>query len=629
MRKFLLLSMALSFGLISFAQKKGSLVTEDQKTINKKVVYKHSRSNDLSKLEQSGNNTVSNYIEKEGFETIGHTWYDAQTNTSVDNRICTFDDGTMAAVFTFGPEGQDPGFSGRGAGYNYFDGSSWGPSPTERIETDRCGWPAIARLGENGEIVVSHYAGDLDGIAINTRPTKGTGEWTEVMFEGINGMAASFPKMITNGEDNNTIHMIYSFLNEEYMGIEDPGFYNRSTDGGATWDIQHLMLEGMTADEYTNIGGDNMTWANSVGNTIAFAFANTWYTDLVVMKSENNGEDWEKIVIWEHPYPFFDWNETIMTDSLWAPDGATSIALDANGKVHLVAGLCRVIHDELGDNYTLWQYGEGILYWNEDRPPFEADNPHDALNAWDEEILVPDVDLIGWGQDLDGDDEFTLYNDDLFTYPFTIGASTMPAISCGNNGKIVVAWSGISEIDVYNEEYNYKRIFARASPDNGDSWTEHFYVNSDITQSFDECVWPVLNKSFEDEYHLMYQADYDVGIALDGDHEWLDNRIIYFKDWPWWTGVQAENMRQLFVSQNYPNPATSTTRIHVDLAQKGVNLSLEVSNLIGQIVYSENREKVCGAQNVFEINVANYTPGIYFYTIKVDEQSITHKMIVE
>ena len=51
-----------------------------------------------------------------------------------------------------------------------------------RIETDRCGWPSIAPLGENGEIVVSHYAGNQDGIAINTRATKGTGDWTEVMY---------------------------------------------------------------------------------------------------------------------------------------------------------------------------------------------------------------------------------------------------------------------------------------------------------------------------------------------------------------------------------------------------------------------------------------------------------------
>ena len=69
---------------------------------------------------------------------------------------------------------------------------------------------------------------------------------------------------------------------------------------------------------------------------------------------------------------------------------------------------------------------------------FEADNPHDALNAWDPEILEPDVELIGWGQDMDSDDQFTLYNDDLFTYPFTIGASTMPAIACGETIKLLL-----------------------------------------------------------------------------------------------------------------------------------------------------------------------------------------------
>ena len=123
------------------------------------------------------------------------------------------------------------------------------------------------------------------------------------------------------------------------MGMEDPVFYNRSTDAGLTWEIQHEMLEGMLPENYTAIGGDNIVWANPVGNTIAFAFANTWDTDLVVMKSDNNGDDWDKIVVWEHPYPFFDWNGTIMTDTMWAPDGAVSIAMDADAKVHLVAAI--------------------------------------------------------------------------------------------------------------------------------------------------------------------------------------------------------------------------------------------------------------------------------------------------
>ena len=50
------------------------------------------------------------------------------------------------------------------------------------------------------------------------------------------------------------------------------------------------------------------------------------------MKSDNSGEDWDKIIVWEHPYPFFDWDTTIITDSLWAPDGGVDIAMDPDRK---------------------------------------------------------------------------------------------------------------------------------------------------------------------------------------------------------------------------------------------------------------------------------------------------------
>ena len=39
-----------------------------------------------------------------------------------------------------------------------------------------------------------------------------------------------------------------------------------------TWDIQHEQLDGIGPDEYTEIGADSYTWANPVGENIAFCF---------------------------------------------------------------------------------------------------------------------------------------------------------------------------------------------------------------------------------------------------------------------------------------------------------------------------------------------------------------------
>ncbi len=136
MKRILLFSLILSFSLVSFAQQ-SSFKTKEQRQVQQTAVYTPLNISDLGNLEQTGNATVGNFTDVEGTEVIGHTWYDFQTNSSVDNRMCMFDDGTMAAVWTFGAEGEAPGFTGRGTGYVYYDGSSWGDAPTARIETER------------------------------------------------------------------------------------------------------------------------------------------------------------------------------------------------------------------------------------------------------------------------------------------------------------------------------------------------------------------------------------------------------------------------------------------------------------------------------------------------------------
>jgi hypothetical protein len=139
---------------------------------------------------------------------IGLTRYDLQSNNSMAKRIYVFPDNTIGATFTFGMA--EPGFADRGTGYNYFDGASWGPIPTQKIETIRTGWPSIAPFGENGEIIASHFFTTASNyIVFATRQTKGTGSWDE--FSHFGPAASSgivWPRMITSGENNDIIHLL-------------------------------------------------------------------------------------------------------------------------------------------------------------------------------------------------------------------------------------------------------------------------------------------------------------------------------------------------------------------------------------------------------------------------------------
>jgi len=215
------------------------------------------------------------------------TRYDLQSNASSENRIHLFPDGTIGACAMLS---HDNSFSDRGTGLNYFDGS-WGTPPSSRIESSKAGWPSYAPLGPNGEIVVTHH--NLDGLIIMTRENKGEGSWTEAILPGPAGAVdISWPRVVTNGPNNTYIHIIcvtYSV----YQGLDPYALlYYRSLDGGATWDIQHRIIEGMTSSDYLGFSADMYAWAMPVGDTLAFVFGDSWM-DLAVMKSTNNGEDWE------------------------------------------------------------------------------------------------------------------------------------------------------------------------------------------------------------------------------------------------------------------------------------------------------------------------------------------------
>jgi hypothetical protein len=615
MKKSLLLLLVLSLGLTGWTQKG---VQFKKELVNKAVT----KSRVINKI----NNT--NYVVPErpragsqpvakGESVIGNTFYDLQSNAVLSNRIWLYDDGTAGAVWTRGVD-SPPSFPDRGAGYNYFDGTSWGPQPTSRIESVRAGWPSYAAWGENGEIVVSHdfSAGSL---ILNTRPEKGTGDWTESFLEGPDSYNISWPRMVTSGGNHDIIQMLCTTPADPAFTNGQAGalMYSRTTDGGQTWDPELTILEGTGIDYYNGITADDYAWAEPRGDEIAFVCISAWY-DLFVMKSFDNGETWEKILVWEHPYPFFDWNTTITTDTIWAPDNSGDIAIGEDGKVHVVFGLTRVAHTEVGGSYSYWPWTDGIVYWNEDMSPFTATNQHKALAY---ENLVENETLIGWVAEGDLMEELHSYRE--------LGMSTIANITA-DNGQVVVVWSSVTP-GYDNQVFNFRHIWTRRSYDNGNpnSWGEFKDLDTDILHWLDECIYPVMAGSFDDADNafLMYQADATPGTALDGDHDYQENSMYAMDYIP--VGIQEDEfITDENVSQNYPNPFNNTSVVNVTLSESA-NLSLEITNLIGQVVYEIKMGEVNAGAHSFTIDASGLNSGVYFYTVRAGESAVTKKMIVE
>ncbi|MCK5339206.1 MAG: hypothetical protein KAJ50_10355, partial [Bacteroidales bacterium] len=197
MKKFISLAISMAMVIFAFSQ---SIPTVDQSMLeqSRKAVYVPA---DDVIVEAPVQELTGPRAFDPSETIIGETWYDLQTNKSVQNRVYRYADGTIGAVWTRGIDAS--AFPDRGTGYNYYDGTEWGPSPTTRIESIRCGWPSYSPLGPDGELVISHDFG-ASVLYFNERDVKGTGSWIETTYVYSTGPPAlSWPRHITSGPDNN------------------------------------------------------------------------------------------------------------------------------------------------------------------------------------------------------------------------------------------------------------------------------------------------------------------------------------------------------------------------------------------------------------------------------------------
>ncbi|HSG67919.1 MAG TPA: T9SS type A sorting domain-containing protein [Bacteroidales bacterium] len=564
-------------------------------------------------------------------ESIGETTFDLQSNYGSQNRIYFYDDGTIGATWTMGFTVAG-NFPDRGTGYNYFNGTGWQEYPEERIESQRCGWPSYFKYGANGEMIVSH-TGQLPGLALNYRTTKGSGEWTEMFYPGPAGYEdLIWPRAVSAGADNLTLHIFAVTTPVDnggalYQGMDGAMLYSRSLDGGMTWIDNNVLLDGMGPDYYNHCGGDYCAIAEPVGDNIAFLMVSKWH-DMYLMKSEDNGATWTKTMIWEHPYPFFDWEVTV-TDTFYCPDGAAAVALDIDGNAHITFGITRVGHFDVGNTYTGFFLYDGLGYWREGMEPFEDGDMN--LNALDPLLLEENVNLIGWSPDLNGNGEWDIIGEQGSLGNYRTGISTMPTMTIDENNYIYVVYSSLAET-FQTETQNYRHLFARTSKDGGDTWVDDIYdITGDIAHVFSECIHPSMAYNTDEYIHLIYHEDTEPGQAVQGDLDpYGNNTVPYIKIMkPEILGINDISPVDRFnptISQNYPNPANGITQVNVHMMQSA-NVRLVIHNMMGQEMMAFDQGLLPTGVHTLAFDVSGLPDGVYFYTVIAGEQTATKKMI--
>ena len=89
------------------------------------------------------------------------------------------------------------------------------------------------------------------------------------------------------------------------------------------------------------------------------------------------------------------------------------------------------------------------------------------------------------------------------------------------------------------------------------------------------------------------------------------------------TGLNNKNRKELF--SIYPNPAKNKIYIKITNSELFVE-KLELLNMIGKAVYQSEKNKM---ENLIEIPVVNFNPGVYFVKLHTSEGIITKKIIIQ
>jgi len=557
---------------------------------------------------QPGNPVVNTKAALE--DIIGTTVYDMQTNGSMDSRITVFPDGTMGATWIRGTSTS----SQRGTGYNYNDGTAWGPPPTSRIENDRTGWPSYAPLGPSGEIVIAHLN---DGLKISSRSIKGQGTWNQSVLMGPAGATdISWPRIMTNGANHNNVHMITSTY-VAYEGLDLAYLYYRSLDGGLTWDKNAVILPQMTSADYDGFNGDEIAWGTPHGDTIYFAISGPW-VDTFIMVSYDNGENWTKIPVLSNANKKLPAGTTDVAPFTMS-DGSCAVEMDNSGVFHLAFGVGGGYM--AGSTKYIYINRNGLVYWNSTMPMVQDSLDLTTLET-DGQLLAAVYDGPEPGDTIVG------------APSYRVGLSSFPQISIDAWNNLYFLWAAVTPGNPYpNPAYNFRHLWGRAKFHDKAQMTDMVDFNSGVFYMFYEFVYPAMAKNMmNDKLHVIYQTSSQPGSNIVDTNIPVHDCNIEYREIPgssfFPTGIQ-KNMASLNpVTQNFPNPVKGTTWFNVNL-DKPSNVVVEVTNLTGQKIMSMDKGLVMAGLQQFAIDARQLSAGVYFYSVKINGESYTHKMIVE
>jgi len=570
--------------------------------------------------------------------TIGTTFYDLQSNSSMQRRIIHYSGGTVAATFTLStsPDGMTGAFADRGSGYNFYDGLAWGTAPTIRIEgSTRTGWPALSTIG-NHEYIMAHSTAVYQGYHSANSVSGSTTFTSNAVTLGV---TAIWPKMATSGN-----HIYILTCNQDTLtpdpvsGVRNSIYYSQSDDGGNTWIHQGDSIPGYNSSRYYRSGADDY-FIDARDSIVAFVIGGLG-KDLTLWKSTNYGATYTKTVIQAFPMARWDYGvqtdfapQDGVTDTAETNDGTVTCSIDHSGTVHVWYGYALLFCD--GPSATYLPFVGALMYWNESMgTPTEITALSDYLCNGETQFNLGTGYSTGTANS--GDARYRASS-----------LINMPQASIGADDNLYVVYSVVEPDDTTDLTtssallgQNYRDLFMIYSSDHGATWSKVY----DITNSYHwEDAFPTIAADADSHVYMTWQEDEEPGTVLgNGDAQYSGNAIKYMSlsidtikahcdagdriCQTVSTGTGIADISTLNHINVFPNPATNSATLMLNTSE-AQHVSVQVLNVLGESVLTRQLN-LHGGVNTMSLDCASLSNGVYFVSVNLNGETQTTKLTV-
>jgi hypothetical protein len=442
---------------------------------------------------------------------IGGTFYDLQTNRSIDNRLVSAGGESLTAwtgSLEYSP------FGDRGSYVQHGSLNNWS-SDYSRVEEVRTGWPSVVSCTDVEHILVSHIVDTVPSQELYLAyRTESYNEWQHGRVPSAIAINKLWPRAVSAGLDGNTVHVV-THLDGIVEGQNNPLIYARSIDAGQTWGVSDHFFDELNVDVKKEFAPEAYA-LHARGDMVALAVFGL-VDDSYVLVSTDNGTTWNRTKFFDFPIDGYepddglpedptvaeDFNGDGIAQEYLSTDGSGSVHIDHNGVVHVAFGSMYYMDADTTDGgYSSFSTTNGLHYWNTNM----------AENG---------AHLIGQAPDLNANGVLDL--DIIPTFNYNVGLASMPTFASGEEEGLFLSFSAVTEGFIAFNGMNCRHQFLIQSSDGGATWntdepTDLTPDGGPQTTNFEYSYGCLNSDLVNGSLQLLVQRDYHPGIFLLGNH---------------------------------------------------------------------------------------------------------------